>query len=137
MFKTRLIFSGYNNFFFDFDFSPFHPPVHSSHPAMSSDPRHWTSGLWRKLQTSSIRNRSASSQSRLPLNGLTIHPLGHSGVVLIARGVYTALPPWTLHLFDVICVYGVDALSSLGVSGARGGVSAGALPFGLYLSKMY
>lgn len=70
-------------------FSPFHPPVHSSYSALPSDSRHRTSGLWRKLQTSSIRNRSAPSRSLLPFNGHTIHPLGHSEMVLIA--VFTLL----------------------------------------------
>lgn len=42
-------------------FCPFFHPVYSSHSSLSPDPCYRPCGFWRKLQTSSIRNRLASS----------------------------------------------------------------------------
>lgn len=94
-------------------FCPLLPPVHSSHSALSPDHCYRPCGLWRKLQTPSVRNRSASSF--LQLYPLIIQPLdSHSKIVLI--------PMLFLHFSLALacvplmkCVWIVDALSSFGI----------------------
>lgn len=92
------------------------PAVHSSHSALSPDPRYRTCGLRRKLQTPSVRNRSASPF--LQSYRLTIHPLDYSEIILITAFTLHCSPALDSIPFDVICVWSVDALSSLGISRA-------------------
>lgn len=94
-------------------FCPFLPPVHASHSALSPDARYRPRCLWRKLQTASVRNRSASSF--LQPYPLIIHPLdSHSRIILIPMLFFTCL----LHpgRCTFWCsVWLVDALSSAGI----------------------
>lgn len=93
-------------------FCPFLPPVHSSHSALSPDHRYRPCGLWRKLQTASVRNRSASSF--LQPYPLIIHPLdSHSRIILIPMLFF---PCFSFALCTFWCsVWLVDALSSAGI----------------------
>lgn len=77
--------------------------VHSVHSTLSPDHRYQPCGLWRKLQTPSVRNRSASSF--LQLYPLIIQPLdSHSNIVLIPTPLlHCSLAPDCVP-FDVVCL---------------------------------
>lgn len=83
------------------------PPVHSSDPALSADPCYRPCGLWRELQTPSVRNRSASASLQQHLSSLILF----SPPCLC----YIAPLPLTMYLL-MLCVWIVDALSPCRIS---------------------